>query len=263
MNEAELLFSELLGCDRTSLYFNRQLRLSADKSRQISRVLKRRILGEPIQYILGNTEFMGLEFKVTRGVLIPRPETECLVEAAQKYLRQSSRLSGCHILDLGTGCGCIAVSLLKLLPGSSLDASDISAQALKIARRNAALHKVRVNFIQSDLFASKKIKPRHYNLVVSNPPYIPTDEIKRLQIEIGYEPALALDGGRDGLEFYRRIINSACNYLKRNGFLIMEMGFGQDKKIENIFYKSAKFEIIEVIKDLGNINRVVVAQKIN
>lgn len=260
MNEAELLFSQLLGCDRASLYLNRGITLPRDKSNEISAVLKRRIDGEPLQYILGNTEFFGLEFKVNKAVLIPRPETEMLVELAEKYLRE---LSYPHILDLGTGSGCIAVSLARLFPGLGIDASDISQEALKIAAENAALHKVKVSFIKSDLFNSRKIKPRHYDLILSNPPYVSKDEIKRLQIEIGREPRRALDGGRDGLDFYRRIIQESPLYLKKKGLLIMEIGFKQDKKIKNIFYKSAKFEIIEVVRDLNNINRAVVAQKIN
>jgi release factor glutamine methyltransferase len=260
MNEAELLFSQLLGCDRASLYLNRGITLPRDKSDEVSAVLKRRIDGEPLQYILGNTEFFGLEFKVNKVVLIPRPETEMLVELAEKYLR---KLSYPYILDLGTGSGCIAVSLARLLFRSRIDASDISQEALNIAGENAALHKVGVNFIKSDLFSSRKIKLRHYDLIVSNPPYVPAARIKQLQVEISYEPKEALDGGRDGLDFYRRIIQESWLYLKKKGLLIMEMGFKQDKKIENIFYKSAKFEIIEVARDLNNINRAVVAQKIN
>jgi release factor glutamine methyltransferase len=263
MNEAELLFSELLRCDRASLYLNKGLFIPPEKSRQISCALGRRIRGEPLQYILGNTEFMGLEFKIGKGVLIPRPETEHLVEAAMKYLRITKKLSNPGILDLGTGSGCIAVSLLKLLPSSKVDASDISVEALRVARKNAALQGVRVNFIESDLFSSKKIKLRHYDLIISNPPYIPTAQIKKLQIELSYEPKVALDGGSDGLDFYRKIIFEAPRYLKKRGLLIMEMGFKQDEKIENIFHKSAKFEIIEIARDLNNINRVVVAQKIN
>ncbi|MFH0739216.1 MAG: peptide chain release factor N(5)-glutamine methyltransferase [Candidatus Omnitrophota bacterium] len=262
MIEAELLFSQILKCDRPSLYLNSKKHLSRDVSGQISAILKKRIQGEPLQYLLGNTEFMGLKFKVKPGVLIPRPETETLVEAAARYLRSLEKISGSNILDLGTGSGCIAVSLAKLFPYSRITASDISEQALEIARQNAKSNNVRVKFIKSELFSDKKIRFDHYAMIVSNPPYISSDEINRLQIEISYEPRQALDGGRDGLNFYRRIIPQASQYLKDKGLLILEMGFGQHKRIENIFYKSAKFEIIEVIKDLNNINRVIIAQKV-
>jgi release factor glutamine methyltransferase len=163
---------------------------------------------------------------------------------------------------LGTGSGCIAVSLAKLLPYLKITASDISEQALEIARQNAKTNNVSIEFIKSELFSNKKMRLNHYDMIVSNPPYIPTDEINRLQVEISYEPRQALDGGSDGLDFYRRIILEAHQYLKDKGLLILEMGFGQHKRIENIFYKSAKFEIIDVIKDLSNIKRVIVAQKV-
>jgi len=262
MNEAELLFSQILKCDRPSLYINSKKRLGLDVSGRISSILKKRIQGEPLQYLLGNTEFMGLEFKVKPGVLIPRPETENLVEAAARYIHSLKKTSGSNILDLGTGSGCIAVSLAKLLPCLKITASDISGQALEIARQNAKANNVRVKFIESELFSSKKMRLNHYDMIVSNPPYIPTDEINSLQIEISYEPRQALDGGSDGLDFYRRIIPEASQYLKDKGLLILEMGFGQHKRIENIFYKSAKFEIIEVVKDLNNIKRVIIAQKV-
>lgn len=263
MNEAELLFTGLLGCDRASLYLNKALVLDKDKLYLVSSALKRRVKGEPIQYILGKTEFMGLEFKVTPDVLIPRPETEILAETVIKY---ADRLSPCSILELGTGSGCIAVSLAKYLPGLKITATDVSRKALTVARYNAKLNKVgrKINFLKGDLF---KVFPAHYGagyeVCVSNPPYIASSEIKRLQPEVQFEPEVALNGGSDGIYFYKNIIKSSPKYLRRRGFLILEIGFGQKDAVKEIFQNSGYFEIIEVIKDYNNLDRVIVSRLLN
>lgn len=262
MTEAELLFSEVLKCDRLSLYLNKGRILGKSDSFLISAALKRRIGGEPIQYILGKQEFMGMDFKVTTDVFIPRPETEILVETALKIgYRLWVAGYGLKILDIGTGSGCVAISFAKFLSYAKIDACDISKEALGVAKENAKLNNVDVNFIQSNLFSTYHLSPKTYNLIISNPPYIPTPEIKNLQPEISYEPAIALDGGEDGLDFYRKIIAAAAAYLKKDGFLMMEMGFGQKAAIENIFQRSADFEIIEIVKDYNKIDRVIVAKK--
>lgn len=259
MNESELLFTELLKCDRPFLYLNKDLRLDIQKSAFISSVLKRRAFGEPIQYILGETEFMGFRFLVTRDVLIPRPETEILVEKVIRYINRKTHCVN-RILELGTGSGCIAISLAKFLPQVGIDATDISMEALKIAKENAKINNACVNFIESDLFSSSRLKPETYDLIVSNPPYIPSKGIEKLQSEVRLEPVIALDGGRDGLYFYRKLIKLSPKYLKDKGILIMEMGFNQHKKIKNIFKNYTNFEIIEVIKDYNNLERIIVAQ---
>jgi release factor glutamine methyltransferase len=264
MNEAEILFTKILDCDRLSLYLNREYPLSRENSAFVSSVLKRRISGEPIQYILGYTEFMGLEFKVDKSVFIPRPETEILVETAIKIghrlLVVGDRL---RVLDLGTGSGCIAISLAKLLPNAKIDAVDISFPALEVARENALLNKVSVDFLQGDLFNTYRLSPIAYRLIISNPPYIASEDIKNLQPEIKYEPAIALDGAEDGLDFYRKIIHYAPSYLEQDGLLIMEIGFNQKGEIKKLFQKSADFEITDIVKDYNNIDRVVVARKIS
>ena len=262
MNEAEFLFTEILNCDRASLYLDRNLPFNKDKASLISAVLKRRIRGEPLAYILGKREFMGLEFKVTPAVLIPRQETEILVETVLKaaYGVQSTEYSA-KILDLGTGSGCIAVSLAKYLPQCQIDALDISAGALVVARENAKLNQVKVNFIQSDLFHNTKLRPDAYDIIVSNPPYVASQDLKQLQVEISYEPPGALDAGKDGLDFYKRIINESPKYLKPEGLLILEIGFKQRTDIEKIFQDSEVFKIIEVIPDYNSIERVIVAKK--
>ena len=255
MNETELLFTEVLNCGRASLYLEGKRKLDKPVLFVISQALRRRINGEPIQYILGKTEFMGLEFKVNQDVLIPRPETEILVETALNF-------TSSKILDIGTGSGCIAVSLAKFLPQAKIFATDISRKALDIAWENARLNDVekRIDFICADLFNGCESLTGSCDLIVSNPPYVRREAIKRLAAEIQYEPLSALLGGRDGLDFYRRIICQAPGFLKKSGLLILEMGFDQRKSIEKIFNLSGKFKVKEVIKDYNNIERVIVAQ---
>ncbi len=262
MTEAELLFSQILNCRKLDLYLERNKILHDSEAAQVASALKRRMCGEPIQYILGKTEFMGLEFKVTPDVFIPRPETEILVEKIIDIVSAfSGKQAAFSILELGTGSGCIAIALAKYLPGVKIAATDISERALEVARENARINNVEINFLQGDLFSTNDQRLTANDLVVSNPPYISTDEIGRLQPEIQYEPKISLDGGRDGLHFYRRIIAAASDYLKEKGLLIMEMGFGLDKAIKNILNNSHIFEIIEVSKDYHEIERVIVAQR--
>lgn len=263
MNEAELLFSSILNCNRLSLYLNKEILLDKNNSVFIASVLKRRMKGEPIQYILGKTEFMGFEFKVTPDVFIPRPETEILVEEVINQVARSQGHKVTRLLDIGTGSGCIAISLAKLLSDIEITATDISEKALEIAKSNALMNNVfgRIKFIQSDLFTREGLQDACYDIIVSNPPYIPSEEIDKLQPEIKYEPRIALDGGIDGLDFYRRLISSYLRYLKRSGLLIIEIGFNQKEVLKNIFQKYADFEIIEVVKDYNGLERVMIVQK--
>ncbi|MFH0762678.1 MAG: peptide chain release factor N(5)-glutamine methyltransferase [Candidatus Omnitrophota bacterium] len=271
MTESELLFCDVLKCGRLSLYLNKKSLLNRDECARISLALKRRARGEPLQYILGKSEFMGLTFKVAPEVLIPRPETEILVETALRVAgsRASVQARKLKILDIGTGSGCVAVSLAKFLPEAEIYASDISAEALEVAKENASLNNVNIEFIQSDLFSSRGLSTvpacrtgRDYGLIVSNPPYIPSAEIAKLQPEIQYEPRAALDGGADGASFFRRIIRGSLDNLCAGGFLIMEMGFNQAPEVGKIFQKYPDFEIIEVAKDYSGIERVIVAKKV-
>lgn len=258
MNETELLFTEILSCNRSQLYLERKRKLSLEDSARIAGVLRRRIFGEPIQYILGKTEFMGLEFKVSPAVLIPRPDTEELVETVLRYGRGGEL----EILDVGTGSGCIAVSLAKLLPFVKICAVDISLAALEIAKQNAQLHGIlnRINFLNCDLFPPLEQYGIKYDIIISNPPYIKTKIIQTLEVEVQREPREALDGGEDGQDFYRRIIRESPAYLRRSGLLILEIGFGQKEELEKIFSAEKIFEVKEVIKDYNGIDRVVVSQ---
>lgn len=261
MTEKEILLTSILNCSRTSLYTER-ISFNPKQSERFSKALSLRAQGIPLQYILGETEFFGLKFKVDIRVLIPRPETEILVETVIKQSSVASHQSPVEILELGTGSGCIAVSLAKFLPQAKITAVDISSDALSAAKENALLNRIeeRINFVQSNLFSSPELSGRSYGLIVSNPPYIPAEDIKGLQREISYEPRIALDGGSDGLDFFRRIIAGAPQFLKNDGLLIVEMGYNQLFEIKNIFDKTGNFEIIEVVKDYNNIDRVITGQ---
>jgi release factor glutamine methyltransferase len=274
MNEAELLFTETLKCSRASLYLGKKDVLDKASALFIARALRRRARQEPIQYILGKSEFMGLEFKLSEAVLIPRPETEILVETVIRLVSgvrnpacylpvgEADYGLGIKILDIGTGSGNIAISLAKFLPNVQITATDISQEALDIAKENAQLNKVgdRAIFIKANLFPNTKHQRPGTDIIVSNPPYIPSAEIDKLQPQIQYEPRAALDGGDDGLDFYRRIIGLSPGYLKEGGLLAIEIGCGQLKAIKNIFKKSGNFNIIEMVKDYNGIERVIVAQ---
>lgn len=225
----------------------------------------------PIQYVMGSTEFCGLEFQVDERVLIPRPETELLVQAAARLAGlKTSKTDTLEILDLCTGSGNIAIALMaaryasltKNLSNCKIIASDISPDALEVARRNAIRNGVYdgIEFVYSDLFID--IKGR-FDIIVSNPPYIAKHEFLTLQEEVLKEPRIALDGGADGLDFYRRIIAALPEYLRRGGYVAMEIGYGQKAAIADIIAESGAFKLSDVKKDFNGIDRVIVAEWIN
>jgi len=260
MNEAELVLTELLGCPRHRLYLEAKLRLSNSHCQQLAAILKRRIQGEPLQYIIGKQDFFGLNFKVEKGVFIPRPETEILVEVVFRYAQAMSRLNTqARLLDIGTGSGCIAVALAYLLPYLDITALDVSQKAIQIARDNADSYGVRIKFVLVDIF---RYNPKDlFDIVVSNPPYIPSRQIKDLQPEIQQEPSLALDGGEDGLRFYRRIFSVSDKLLKPGGVLALEMGLGQLSAIKEILQGYSGYSLKEVVRDYSNIERVIMVEK--
>jgi len=219
-------------------------------------LIQRRLAGEPIQYITGETEFYGLPFRVTRDVLIPRPETEHLVE---KVLELATHFFAPRILDVGTGSGCIAVSLAHGIPHAHITAIDLSASALAIARENAKINGVEVRFIKGDLLVP--VAGERFEIVVSNPPYVASADRDTLSVEVrDFEPALALFAGEDGLEVYRRLIPAAFNALVPGGFVVLEIGYGQEQEIRALLSANG-FENIECINDLQGIPRVVCVRR--
>ena len=214
----------------------------------------------PLQYIIGKEKFFGLDFIVNENVLIPRPETEVLVEIALNMIG-AMRDNHCtaQILDLCTGSGNVAISLTKNAPDCKIVASDISGDAIETAKDNARLNGVfeKITFTKSDLFQDVKGK---FDLIVSNPPYIARHEFETLQKEVLKEPMLALDGGMDGLDFYRRIFGGASGHLTHGGYCIAEIGFGQLQAVKEIIERTKEFKLVETRVDQYGIDRVVVAQ---
>lgn len=213
--------------------------------------------GTPLQHITHMQEFMKLNFYVDEDVLIPRPDTECLVE---EVIKKATKIQAKKILDLCTGSGAIAISLAKYLRGSEITASDISEKALKIAKKNAKINEVekQIYFLKSDLY--KRIPNQKYDIITSNPPYIKRDVIKNLNKDVQSEPVIALDGGWDGLDFYRKIVKDAPKYLKNKGYLCLEIGYDQKEDVINILEFEKKFTKIICKKDLFGNDRVIVAK---
>ena len=256
-NKARMLLQATLKKSREYLmiYDNKEVE-NIDRDRYIKNV-KRLILGEPLQYITGIQEFMKLNFLVTKDVLIPRPDTEILVE---EVIRKAENIPNPVILDLCTGSGAIAVSLAKYIKNVYICAVDISSKALEIAKKNAELNGVKNNieFIESNLF--DKIKERKFDIIVSNPPYIETETIKTLSKEVQSEPKIALDGGKDGLDFYRKIADSGSKYLNRQGYICLEIGYNQRIAVRQILENKKRYVNINCIKDLCGNDRVITAQ---
>ncbi|PIQ88858.1 MAG: protein-(glutamine-N5) methyltransferase, release factor-specific [Candidatus Omnitrophica bacterium CG11_big_fil_rev_8_21_14_0_20_42_13] len=262
MNEHELILTSLLDCARHELYLKGRT-LNYEQLTFLNNALRMRAAGRPLQYILGSTEFMGLKFKVTEGVFIPRPETEILAEAVIKRVRELKSQS-VKILDIGTGSGCIAVSLARFFPEAVITATDISEQALNLARENAASNGVsdRIKFIQCNILPQYSILNTQYEIIVSNPPYVSSCDIVGLDKEVKCEPIIALDGGPDGLSFYREIIDQSPRYLKDDALLIMEIGYNQAGAVKEITESQGAFKLLETIKDYNAIDRVIVMQNL-
>jgi release factor glutamine methyltransferase len=249
--ESEWLLSALLGLDRVGLYVNFDRPLSEAELAAYRGMVTRRARREPLQYILGTQEFMGLEFETTPAALIPRHDSETLVQEAIKRGRGVNR-----ILDIGVGSGCIAVALAINLPDTRVYGVEQSAPALELAGRNAGKHGVVVTLAHGSLFEPFSETP--FDLIVSNPPYIPTVEIASLQPEVrDYEPSDALDGGADGLDFYRSIIPAAPDHLNPGGWLLFETGIGQAEQVIGIFTGTGRFVELFTARDPAGIDRVV------
>lgn len=252
--DAEFLLMHLIERNRAYLLAHPEAELEAGVADRYSALIERRFAGEPIQYIVGECEFYGLPFRVTRDVLIPRPETEHLVE---KTIQLAAKFDKPRIVDIGTGSGAIAVALARLLPSAQITAIDLSAAALHVARANAEHNGVaeRIRFVEGDLFAP--VAGEFFNIAVSNPPYVPENDRNTLAVEVReHEPELALFAGADGLEVYRRMIPAARSAVVPGGFLALEIGFGQAAGVAALLARSG-FEQIELTADLQGIDRVV------
>ncbi|EEG77582.1 peptide chain release factor N(5)-glutamine methyltransferase [Dethiobacter alkaliphilus] len=255
--EAQFLLTALLGCDAAWLYAHDQEKLTAPQWAEFQAWLARRATGEPFAYLAGQKEFMGLCFAVTPDVLIPRPETEFLVEAVAEELQAHTSP---RILEIGAGSGAVAVSLAKLLPKARVVAVDVSQAALEIAQKNAARHGVagRVEFLAGDLYAP--VADEYFDAVVSNPPYISAADILKLQCDVkDFEPRLALCGGEDGLDFYRRLTGELDVLSNRPKMLAFEVGMGQAQAVAALCLK-AGYENTRQIKDLAGIDRIITAK---
>ena len=262
--DAEVLLSHIITKDRVWLITHRDDVLDDDHQRDFADVVQRRTRREPLQHIIGNQEFWGLEFIVSPDVLIPRPETEFIIEAALAIVQDRNTLV--RIIDLCTGSGCIAVSLAKELTAARIIATDASEKALAIARENTRRHGVseHIRFLLGDLFEPlEELDIRgQIDIIVSNPPYVQAGDLSTLQPEVrDYEPEMALIAGPEGTEMAKRIIQRAPEYLKKNGTLIMEMGLGQAEALTRMVEATGAFGNLERVKDLAGIERVIVARK--
>lgn len=238
--------------DRSWYFLHCEEEMGEEDSEAYRILVRKRGARIPLQHLTGVQEFMGLEFLVSDQVLIPRQDTEILVEEAMKVLRP-----GMDVLDLCTGSGCVILSLSKLVPGIRAAASDLSGEALEMAEKNGKRLGVSVNFLQGDLW--EPIEGR-YDVIVSNPPYIPTKEIPKLMEEVRcHDPLMALDGREDGLYFYRRLADQAVSFLKQGGWLIVEIGCEQGKAVSELL-KRAGLRDVSIRKDLSGLDRVVLGR---
>ncbi len=246
--DAEYLLAEVLDAPRLLVCLSGETVLTEARLEAFFALVERRKTREPLQYILGTQPFMGFDFLVTPDVLIPRADTEALCEQALLYAADGKK-----VLDLCTGSGALAVAIKKLSPLCLVTAADISNEALEIAKQNAAMNKADVRFVQGDLWEA--VPNERFSVIVSNPPYIPTADLPALQEEVKREPSLALDGGADGLNFYRRIIEGAPAHLEAGGALLLETGDGEHETVARMMVKD--FENIRTVNDLNGLPRVV------
>lgn len=265
--DAQELYCYLTGLDKVSLFLKAEEEVDPETEEKYMELIRRRAERIPLQHITGVQEFMGYTFKVNPHVLIPRQDTETLVTEAAKTIQSTPReklsffekLKGrkeWDVLDLCCGSGAVGISLAKICSNVKVTATDISAEAVETAEANAEDLRVKVRFLTGDMF--EPVKGRKFDMIVSNPPYIRTNMISILQEEVkDHEPLNALDGGRDGLDFYRTIVEKAADFLKPEGFLLMEIGHDQGEDLRKMLKDSGKYSPAAVIKDLPGRDRVV------
>jgi release factor glutamine methyltransferase len=257
--EAELIIRESLGINLVDLYKDNP-QLGEKQITSLDNIVNRRQRREPIQYILGYCDFMGLKILVGQGVLIPRPETELMAEYAIKTVTEKYKNLSLNILDLCTGSGCLALALAKALPDSQVYGTDISELALNYAKKNAKINEIsNVKFLTGNLFEPLK-QDMSFDLIICNPPYVRTEDIKSLEPEIrDWEPLNALDGGTDGLDYYRKIIPDARNFFNNNGILMLELGAGCASSVAHIM-ENAGYTEIKIQKDYAGVERIIQAR---
>ena len=256
--DSEILLSKVISKDRKYLILNPEKKINDENSKLFNNLIERRKKGEPIAYIIKKKEFWKLDFYIDKNVLIPRPDTELIVEEVLKLYNAKHKLS---VLDIGTGSGCILLSILRERKNFFGVGIDISKKALNVARFNAKIHHLenRTKFYKSDV---DKFLFGKYDLIISNPPYIKKQDFKYLERDVvGYEPKLALDGGQDGYSKITKVISRASVLLKKNGKFILEIGFDQKNKVINIL-KSNKFYINKTLKDYAKNDRCIVSTKL-
>ena len=261
--EAEILLAHTLGARRIDLYLNYDQPLDKHERERFKALIKRRLSGEPVAYITGIREFWSLELMVGPGVLIPRPETECLVEAVLPFLKDDTGSSK-RSLDMGTGSGAIVIALAHEYPEGRFVAMDHSIEALQLARQNARKHRVddRIGWYCGNWHAPLKMNHETFDLIVANPPYIRSGDINGLQTEIrNHEPRMALDGSRDGMACLRTIIQAAHRYLCDGGMLALEMGFDQAGAVTEINNGVGQYDHLRIIKDYSGLDRVAMMRK--
>lgn len=247
--DAWYLLQMVCRIERSYYYVHGEEDITQDAQKEYEIAVQKRAEHIPLQYIIGEQEFMGLRFKVNSNVLIPRQDTETLVEQVLKIVKP-----GMKVLDLCTGSGCVLISVLKNAPELTGMGSDISKTALLVAKENAKLHEVDAEWVRSDLFDNIT---ENFDVIMANPPYIPTGEILSLMPEVrDFEPENALDGGADGLDFYRKIAGQVKDYLNPGGYVYMEIGYDQGEAVSELM-RNAGFTEVEVIKDLARNDRVV------
>lgn len=257
--EARMLLSGLLGCSPTELFLRRDEILFPEVESAFKGMISRRARFEPVAYILGEQDFLGHAFFVDSRVLVPRPETETLVQVASGLLKDRNQ-GGFRILDVGTGSGCIAITLALTFPEAGVVGADISAEALGVALKNVERHKVhkRVPLYRSDLFNDlPKEFEGHFDMIISNPPYIKASELSQLDPDLKYEPLQALDGGPDGMSIFRKLIARAPRYLRPEGLLILEIGCSLAEPVTHEL-KANGFTSVRVLKDDAGLDRIVI-----
>lgn len=254
--KVDKLLQYILNMSKIDLVINEEKNIDSKIENNYFVLINEIIEGKPLQYITNTQEFMKLNFYVNEDVLIPQPDTEILVEKTLDVAREDNKLS---ILDLCTGSGAIAISIKKYKNNAKVYASDISKKALEIAKLNAKNNDTDIIFIESDMF--QNINNKKFDIIVSNPPYIETKEIENLPKDVQNEPAIALNGGEDGLKFYKIIRDEAYKYLNKNGKILLEIGYNQKDIVEKLFSDNKYYKNIESYKDLSNIDRIIKIEK--